>query len=161
MPCLSLHTQGALFAIATSHPIYILMKNSAFFKQNISFQQKISSSYDSQALRYQFQHNQRHPDRRIWRHLLYRRTFYFLHNGCYLSVQIEIVRFRYAGTNSTFTFYGNLFLAFSRFSSGFVHQAISEADTLDGPASIVVSRETLRRWQSARCQPSSPDQGCT
>lgn len=129
------------------------MKHSEFFKQNFLFQEKISSSYNQQALRFQFRHNQKHPDRRIWRHLIYRRTFYFFRNGEYFSVQIELVRFRYAGTNRTFTFYGDLFLPFSRFSSCFVRQAVSETGCIDGPAASVVSPETLRQWQARMARP--------
>ena len=121
------------------------MKHNEFFKHNFSFQQKISSVYNRQALQYQFEYNKKHPDKHIWRHLLYRRTFYFLRHGVYFSVQIEIVRFKYAGTNSTFTFYGDLFLAFSRFSSQFVRQAVSEG--IEGRcAASIVSKETLKRW---------------
>ncbi len=121
------------------------MKHNEFFKHNFSFEQKISSEYNKQAVQYQFLHNLKSPDRRIWRHLLYRRTFYFQRDGVYFSVQIEIVRFKYAGTNTTFTFYGDLFLAFSRFSSQFVRQAVSEGTNGRFAASIV-SKETLTRW---------------
>ena len=161
MSCLSLHTQGALYAIATRHPTYILMKHSEFFKQNFSFQEKISSSYTKQTLRYQYLHNQSHPHRRIWRHLIYRRTFYFLHCGQYISGQVEIVRFRYAGTNCTFTFYGDLFLAFSRFSSQFVRLAVSEADSIRGLASSVVSQDTLKHWKGVSLQHTTSHAGCT
>lgn len=137
------------------------MKHSEFFKQNFSFQEQISSSYSRQALNFQFKHNQKHPDKRIWRHLLYRRTFYFFRNGEYFSVQVELVRFRYAGTNCTFTFYGNLFLAFSRFSSSFVHQAVSESDSIDGLAAPVVSRDTLKQWLARLAQPQNYGAGYT
>ncbi len=121
------------------------MKHKEFFKHNSSFEQKISSEYNKQAIQYQFDYNKKHPDRHIWRHLIYRRTFYFLRDGVYFSVQIEIVRFKYAGTNSTFTFYGDLFLALSRFSAQFVRQAVKEGMNGSGAASIV-SKETLKRW---------------
>lgn len=113
-----------------------------FFSNTL--QSNIASEYDKQARDFQKKYNQTHPDAHIWRHILYKHIFYFSKNGQVLSVRVEIVRFIYAGTNKTFTFLGNLFRAFSRFTWNFLHAAVK--DPLS-PAALEVSAETVYRWQ--------------
>lgn len=117
-----------------------------FFKQNFQFQEKISSDYLDQVLKFQSRYNQRHQGSPIWRHGLYTRTFFFYSNGRSLSVEIQIVRFIYAGTNLTFTFYGSLFSAFSHFSREFIRQAVHEKNSPDSFPALTVSSETLEIW---------------
>ena len=128
--------------------IYIIMKYNTFFKYNLQFQDKISLNYAQEAIVYQTRYNTAHPQHRIWRHLLYQRTFYFFQNGKLLSVRVELVRFRYAGTNRTFTFYGTLFCAYSHFAAEFIRRAVSESHIDDSPISLSVSLETLRYWKN-------------
>lgn len=124
------------------------MKHYDFFKYDLDVQNKFSSLYAREAVIYQSKYNRKHPDRHIWRHLLYRRTFYFFLNGRYISAQIEIVRFRHAGTNRTFTFYGTLFCPYSHFSSDFIKQAVSGSKQPDNPAALTVSVDTLKCWKT-------------
>jgi len=91
------------------------MKNKELFMHNNHFQYNISSCYAQQVAAYQADYNRKNPDHRIWRHMLYKRTFFFFSGGRYISVEIEIVRFRFAGTNNTFTYYGTLFCAYTFF----------------------------------------------
>lgn len=126
---------------------YSIMKHDNFFKYDSGFQKNISSCYARQAAAYQSKHNQKNPGQRIWRHMLYRRTFYFYLNGRHISVRIEIIRFRYAGTNTTFTFYGTLFCACSHFSAEFIKQAVSSSDELLSPSALTVSVKTLNCWK--------------
>ena len=126
---------------------YSIMKHDDFFKHNSHFQNKISSSYSKQATVYQSEHNQKHPQQRIWRHMLYKRTFYFSLNGRNVSVEVEIVRFRYVGTNSTFTFYGSLFCAYSHFSVEFIKEAVSSSGELLSQSALTVSIKTLNCWR--------------
>jgi len=123
------------------------MKHNDFFKYNSKFQENISSCYDQQAAFFQSKHNKNHPEQRIWRHMLYKRTFYFSINGRHISVEIEIVRFRYVGTNKTFTYYGTLFCAYSNFSTGFIKQAVSSSNDLLSPSALTVSVKTLNCWK--------------
>lgn len=122
------------------------MNCSDFFKQNFQFQEKFSSEYHDQARKFQLRYNQHHPGAPIWRHGLYTRTFFFYRNGCPFSVVIQIVRFIYAGTSQTFTFYGSLFSAFSHFSREFIQQAVYEKNSLDSFPALSVSSETLEIW---------------
>ena len=127
---------------------YIIMNNRRFFKQIFSFRQKTASLYSREACSFQYRHNRLHPDCRIHRHMLCPRTFHFFHGGHHVLVQVCLVRFRFSGTNRTFTFYGSLFLPFSRFSLAFIRQAVSEERDrcLCGPASTCVSSGTVSRW---------------
>lgn len=110
---------------------------------------KISALYDKEARSFQAAYNKRHPGRHIWRHILYTRTLYFFRDREHISVCVEIVRFRFAGSSRTFTFYGSLFASFSRFSAEFIRQAVSERDSPCGMASSVVHPSTIRRWGMA------------
>lgn len=97
---------------------------------------------------FQKEYNLKHPGMHIWRHILYRKTFRFFLNGQIISLDLEIVRFIYAGTNRTFTFYGSFFLPFFHFTKEFMRQAVRSPDTL--PA-LDVSAETIRRWTRLSC----------
>lgn len=119
-----------------------------FFKHNFSFQQKILSCYDQEARNFQLQHNASHREHRIWRHMLYKRTFYFFRNGIHFSVEVEIVRFRFAGTNRTFTFYGSLFCSFSHFSKEFISKAVAENTDPFSSVAGLVSTQTILHWAS-------------
>ncbi len=119
-----------------------------FCKKNFQFQQTIQKQYDKEAKNFQYEHNRRHPGRHIWRHVLYTRTYFFYVNGIQLSVEVTIVRFIYAGTGSTFTFYGSLFSAFTAYSLGFIQTAVSEMDDRLSAAALAVSAETLKSWAS-------------
>lgn len=119
-----------------------------FFKQNFQFQKKFSSEYHSQVKKFQNRYNHLHPDSHIWKHGLYTRTFFFYRNGLSFSVEIQIVRFVYAGTNKTFTFYGTLFSAFSHFSREFIRQAVREKNSPDSFPALTVSIETLAAWEA-------------
>lgn len=132
------------------------MKRNAFFKQNFSFSKKISSLYEQEARSFQFRHNSSSSSAPVWRHMLYPRTFYFYRNGCVFSVRVKIIRFRFAGTNRTFTFYGSLFRSFSRFSQEFTRLACAEKDDPFSPVSTLVSTETLTRWAALCANPSFP-----
>jgi len=123
------------------------MRNNNFFKHDFEFQKNISLHYDRKAMAFQSEYNRKHPGKRIWRHLLYKRTFYFYLHRRYISVEVEIVRFRYAKTNNTFTFYGSLFCAYSHFSAGFIKQAVSSSDDLLSPSALAVSVKTLNGWK--------------
>lgn len=128
---------------------YIIMKNKDFFNPHFYDQlQDISSDYDKQARTFQKEYNFKHPGMHIWRHILYRKTFRFFLSGQMISVDVEIVRFIYAGTNRTFTFYGSFFLPFFHFTKEFMCQAVRSPDTL--PA-LEVSAETIRRWARLSC----------
>lgn len=126
---------------------YSIMKYNDFFKYNSKFQKNIFSCYDQQAAAFQSKYNKNHPKQHIWRHMLYKRTFYFSLNGRHISIEIEIVRFRYVGTNKTFTFYGTLFCAYSNFSAEFIKQAVSSSDELLSPSALTVSVKTLNCWK--------------
>jgi len=97
---------------------------------------------------FQFRYNQAHPNARIWRHMLYKRTFFFFRDGIAFSVQVTLVRFVYAGTSRTFTFYGDLFCAFSHFSSEFIRQAVAEKDIGDSFPALTVPEVVLNVWGS-------------
>lgn len=119
------------------------MKKAPFCNPFFQFRQYISDEYDRQARAFQKEYNSSHPDGHLWRHILYKRTFRFFKDGQVISVELEIVRFIYAGTNSTFTFYSSFFLPFSRFSIGFMKQAILFPS---GAAAMDVSADTVSRW---------------
>ena len=125
-----------------------IMKKLIFCKKNLSIQQNISSLYNRLAVKFQYEHNQRQPHQRIWRHMLYPRTFFFFLHGTVISVQVEIVRFRFAGTNRTFTYYGPFFLPYSKFSRPFIHAALRADDMDTESPSLMVSCDTLASWRS-------------
>lgn len=129
-------------------PSSIIMNKTGFIKQNFSFQQKTASLYSRQACVFQYRYNRDHPRHRIHRHMLCPRTFHFIHGGHPVLARVCLVRFRFTGTNRTFTFYGSLFVPFSHFSLAFIRQAVAEAAErcLCGPASTSVSSETVSRW---------------
>ena len=122
------------------------MKRRNICKHNLSesLQADISSDYDRQAREYQCRHNRKHPHERIWRHILYRRSFFFYREGQTVSISVEIVRFIYAGTNKTFTFLGSLFRAFSRFPWEFLRVATASPQS---PAAFEVCAETALRCE--------------
>lgn len=128
--------------------IPMIKKYSELFKQNFDFQSKISSDYERGTQNFQFRYNQAHPNARIWRHMLYKRTFFFFRDGIAFSVQVTLVRFVYAGTSRTFTFYGDLFCAFSHFSSEFIRQAVAEKDLGDSFPALTVPEVVLNVWGS-------------
>ena len=119
------------------------MKKTPFCNPFFQFRQHISDEYDRQARAFQKEYNLSHPDQHLWRHILYKRTFRFFKNGQAIPVDLEIVRFIYAGTNSTFTFYGSLFLPFFRFPITFMEQAVCSPS---GTAAMEVSADTVSRW---------------
>jgi len=123
------------------------MKNKELFKNNLNFQHIFSSCYAKQAAAYQAEYNQKNPRQRIWRHMLYKRTFYFFLDGRHVSVDIEIVRFRHARTNNTFTYYGTLFCAYSFFSVQFKRHAVCSSDELLSPSAVIISVKTLNCWR--------------
>lgn len=124
----------------------MIMKNKDFFKPFLDFQQHICALYEQEARIFQLRYNASHPDCHIWRHMLYRRTFYFYSGGHHICVCIEILRFRYAHTFRTFTFYGSLLCPFSHFSADFIRQAVAEAVLLFSQTASLVTADTLRRW---------------
>lgn len=124
------------------------MNHQDFFKQNFAFQKKIILKYKYEAQDFQQQYNLAHPQRRIWKHRYGLRTFYFFVQGSLIYVRVKILRFRFAGTNRTFTFYGSLFCAFSRFSRDFMAQAVAQAGFLFSALSTLLSPKTLSRWAS-------------
>lgn len=131
-------------------PLYIpipMIKNmNHFFKKNLQCQQKFSLLYKKEASDYQASYNRRHPQHPIWRHMLYTRTFYVFWQGGLYVIRIPIVRFLFAGTSKTFSFYGSLFCAFSHYARPFIHLAISDSDNPDSPVSLTVLPRTLKRW---------------
>ncbi len=124
------------------------MKNREIFKDNFSFSNKISACYDQEARKFQKEYNRSHPGCHIWRHVLSRRTFFFCSHGHHFAASVEIVRFLFAHSNRTFTFYGSLFLPGSPFPVQFVQQALAESYDPCGSASSLVHPCTLRRWGS-------------
>lgn len=126
------------------------MKHQDFFKQNFTFQKKIILQYKEEARDFQQRHNLAHPRHRIWKHRYGLRTFYFYVKGTPVRVRVKILRFRYAGTNRTFTFYGSLFCAFSSFSRALMEEAVAQDKVrlLLGDLCTLFSPETLSRWKS-------------
>ena len=122
------------------------MKKHALCKNEMKnqLQDEIQARYNRLARSYQYKHNTSHPDGRIWRHMLCTRTFTFFRSGTAVEITVEIVRFIFAGTHHTFTFYAGLFLPFSRYAAEFVRSAISLPES---GAALCVSRETICRWK--------------
>ncbi len=145
-PSLCLQGKPELFSQPDTPCYPMIMKNKDFFKPFLDFQLHISARYEQEARDFQLKYNASHPDCHIWRHMLYRRTFDFYHEGQHLSACIEVLRFRYAHTFRTFTFYGSLLCPFSHFSAGFIRQAIAEAGLLLSQTASLVSADTIRRW---------------
>ena len=139
-----------------SHPdSSIVMKNKSFCKPQSedSLRSEVQSRYDRAAKDFQYRHNQTPGARRIWRHMICRRTFLFLLSGRLVSVTIEIVRFVYAGTHQTFTFYGDLFVPRSHYPVEFIRNAIADRRS---DYALCVSTATLRRWEKAGFSAPSP-----
>lgn len=132
---------------AVSHLLTAMInKYNDFFKHNLHFQKIISASYDREARRFQKTYNSQHPLCHIWRHILYARTFFFCRGGICFSVRVELLRFLYAGTSRTFTFYGSLFLAFSSFSKEFIRSASSPCPSIPDEVMLLIPACTLARW---------------
>ena len=110
-----------------------------------SLRSEISSRYQKEAVRFQHLHNSAHPEDRIWRHMLYERTFHFLRGGILLTVKVEMVRFIHVDSGRTFTFYSSLFLPRTSYVRKFIRTAISSPSS---EARFFVSAGTLRRWES-------------
>ena len=128
----------------------MIMKSKEKIKYFLKFQQKKQSDYNKQVLKYQYIYNTKHEKNHIWRHSIYKRTIYFFLDGERVSVQIEIVRFRYAKSpNTTFTFYGTLFCGRCHYSSEYIKNVIfSKTDPFHSPASNYVSVRTIIRWKT-------------
>ena len=110
----------------------------------ISSTPSISEIYDREDRQFQQKYNHEHPGRHIWRHILHKRVFFFFTDKKWISVEVEIVRFIYAGTNKTMTFYGSMFLAYSSFSKQLQKCAV------DAPKSIcarTVCYRKIRKWR--------------
>ena len=110
-----------------------------------SLRSEISSRYQKEAVRFQHLHNSAHPEDRIWRHMLYERTFHFLRGGILLTVKVEMVRFIHVDSGRTFTFYSSLFLPRTSYVREFIRTAISSPSS---EARVFVSAGPLRRWES-------------
>lgn len=110
------------------------------------FQSKISSQYRMEAVRFQYAHNTAHPGNRIWRHMLYKRVFHFLHRGILQTVKVEMVRFIYVNSGRTFTFYGTLFLPRIRYARDFIRKAIFSSES---KPRFFFSVKTILRWKKA------------
>lgn len=136
----------------------MIMRNKDFFKPFLDFQRHISALYERETRSFQFRYNAAHPDCHIWRHMLYQRTFYFYSGGRHISAHIEVLRFRYAHTSRTFTFYGSLLCPFSHFSADFIRQAVAEAGLLFSQTASLVTADTVRRWAHSMpvLPPTSP-----
>lgn len=124
----------------------MINKYNDFFKHNLQFQKKISDSYDQEARQFQKVYNSKHPGHHIWRHILHARTFFFCRDGVCFSVRVEIVRFLYAGTSHTFTFYGSLFRAFSSFSEEFIRSAASSPTSIPNEVMLAIPPYTVASW---------------
>ena len=96
---------------------------------------------------------------RIWRHMLYIRTFHFLSGGVLLTVKVEMVRFIYVNSSRTFTFYSSLFLPRTSYAREFIRTAISSPSS---EARFFVSAGTLRHWESTCSSffPAQQDHNC-
>ncbi|MGN0398785.1 MAG: hypothetical protein ACI4EO_01540 [Blautia sp.] len=129
-------------------PSYRIMNHNEFFKQNFLFQRNFHIQYEKEARSFQSHYNSVHPSHRIWRHQLYLRTFFFYRNGFSFSIQVRVVRFIFAGTGKTFTFYGSLFSAFSRFSKELISQIVSDHTDPFCTAASLVSSETAAHWKA-------------
>lgn len=105
--------------------------------------ERISELYDQETRKFQKAHNHKNLDSHIWRHILHRRTFYFNVKDTIVAVSVEIVRFRVAHTNLTFTFYGSLFLPYTSHS----RQLIS--NVVDNPTcgtALLFDTATVQGW---------------
>lgn len=114
-----------------------------------SFQLEIPSLYYRESLRFQEAHNASGSAQRIWRHGLYRRVFRFFLHGSLVCVEVELVRFLYAGTNRSFTYYGSLFLPYTSFAKELISSALSDG----AEEAFLVSSDTIRRWKRSLPSP--------
>ena len=62
--------------------------------------------YDAEVSQFQHSYNEKHPLQHIWRHIISKRRITVLYESEDVSVVIQVVRFVYARTSQTFTFYG-------------------------------------------------------
>lgn len=125
------------------------MRAKTIKKEEADLTRQFQSQYDKECQAYQMTYNQRHPGAHIWRHLIYSRTIHFLRNGADITCVIRIVRFIFAGTNSSFTFYGSLILPRTHFSFPMLRDWIRQTPPLLSPT-------VIRRWKDAAEDESNP-----
>lgn len=114
-----------------------------------SFQSEIPSLYYRESLRFQETHNAKETAHRIWRHGLYHRVFRFFLHGCLVCVEVSLVRFLYAGTNRSFTYYGSLFLPYTSFARDLILSALSDG----AEEAFLVSSDTIHCWKQSLPSP--------
>lgn len=114
---------------------------------------EIANKYDLEARQFQKDYNRKHPDKHIWRHILHKRKFIFIVDGERVTVCVEIVRFRIAGTNRTMTFYGTMFLPYKSYSTLFVKLAINNPNE---PPFEQISLRTIKKW-TRDIKPHNPE----
>ena len=77
----------------------------------------------------------------IWRHIIAKRRITVLYESEDVSVVIQVVRFVYAHTSQTFTFYGTLLLRRTHYAFHLLRKWIGSR-----PANL--SRDVEKRWAS-------------
>lgn len=107
---------------------------------------RIQHHYNQQVLEFQFKHNLMNPSQKIWRHILCRRAISFLINGNEVAVIITVVRFVYARSTTTFTFYGSLLLPRTHYSFPLLKRWI-------GMRPAMLSQDVENRWISFMAYP--------
>ena len=79
-------------------------------KSQLNFIQRATEEaqerYDAEVSQFQHSYNEKHPLQHIWRHIIAKRRITVLYESEDVSVVIQVVRFVYAHTSQTFTFYG-------------------------------------------------------
>jgi hypothetical protein len=119
------------------------MTNQKHFKDIFSLREKKIREYNKQARKYQYIYNQREDKPHIWRHGFLKRRYHFMLNGNLCEIEIEIIRFRIAGTNHTFAFYGTLFCRGICYAKEFIEKAVADHSSDEA---LCISHETLCRW---------------
>jgi len=121
----------------------IIMRCSDYksFSSIDAFISKTQMRYRNEADTFQHRYNEKNKIH-IWRHMLYSRIFHFYINGDLISVPVEIIRFIFAGSNKTFSFYGSLLLPRTTYSVPLLKNWINSKPAFLSP-------EVCNRWYSA------------
>ena len=114
-------------------------------KSQLNFIQRATEEaqerYDAEVSQFQHSYNEKHPLQHIWRHIIAKRRITVLYESEDVSVVIQVVRFVYAHTSQTFTFYGTLLLRRTHYAFHLLRKWIGSR-----PANL--SRDVEKRWAS-------------
>ena len=117
-------------------------------KSQLTQEQKVQAAtreaqerYDAEAKRYQIDYNRKNPSHRIWRHILARRKITTLYESEDITIEIIVVRFVFAHTSQTFTFYGTLLLRRTHYAFHLLQEWI-------GMRPARLSRDVEKCWAS-------------